>query len=238
MQVIATAGHVDHGKSALVRALTGMEPDRWAEERRRGLTIDLGFAWMTLPGGEGVAFVDVPGHERFVPNMLAGVARCPPCCWWWRPTAAGCLSPPSTWLPSTRSASGTACSRSPGATWPIPARRRGRRSTSLSYQPGRGRGGRGQRGHRRRTAGTAGRAGAAGIGAARPRPPRAGPALGGPVVQHPGQRHRRHRYAARRDDDRGPGTAAHPVPAARQDQGPGITERAGHVGHRRITRGG
>ena len=55
MQVIATAGHVDHGKSALVRALTGMEPDRWAEERRRGLTIDLGFAWTKLPGGERVA---------------------------------------------------------------------------------------------------------------------------------------------------------------------------------------
>jgi selenocysteine-specific elongation factor len=77
VQVIATAGHVDHGKSALVRALTGMEPDRWAEERRRGLTIDLGFAWATLPGGEKVAFVDVPGHERFVPNMLAGVGPVP-----------------------------------------------------------------------------------------------------------------------------------------------------------------
>src|SRR6516162_9644778 len=77
MQVIATAGHVDHGKSALVRALTGMEPDRWAEERRRGLTIDLGFAWLTLPGGERLAFVDVPGHERFVPNMLAGVGPLP-----------------------------------------------------------------------------------------------------------------------------------------------------------------
>ena len=77
MQVIATAGHVDHGKSALVRALTGMEPDRWAEERRRGLTIDLGFAWMSLPGGERMAFVDVPGHERFVPNMLAGVGPVP-----------------------------------------------------------------------------------------------------------------------------------------------------------------
>ena len=77
MQVIATAGHVDHGKSALVRALTGMEPDRWGEERRRGLTIDLGFAWMTLPDGERVAFVDVPGHERFVPNMLAGVGPVP-----------------------------------------------------------------------------------------------------------------------------------------------------------------
>jgi selenocysteine-specific elongation factor len=77
MQVIATAGHVDHGKSTLVRALTGMEPDRWAEERRRGLTIDLGFAWMTLPSGQQLAFVDVPGHERFVPNMLAGVGAVP-----------------------------------------------------------------------------------------------------------------------------------------------------------------
>jgi selenocysteine-specific elongation factor len=77
MHVIATAGHVDHGKSTLVRALTGMEPDRWAEERRRGMTIDLGYAWMTLPGGERLAFVDVPGHERFVPNMLAGLGPVP-----------------------------------------------------------------------------------------------------------------------------------------------------------------
>ena len=71
--VVATAGHVDHGKSALVRALTGIEPDRWEEERRRGLTIDLGYAWRTLPSGREVGFVDVPGHERFVKNMLAGV---------------------------------------------------------------------------------------------------------------------------------------------------------------------
>src|SRR4051795_6635957 len=77
MHVVATAGHVDHGKSTLVRALTGMEPDRWAEERRRGMTIDLGFAWTGLPSGETVAFVDVPGHERFVPNMLAGVGPVP-----------------------------------------------------------------------------------------------------------------------------------------------------------------
>jgi selenocysteine-specific elongation factor len=82
-QVIATAGHVDHGKSTLVRALTGMEPDRWEEERRRGLTIDLGFAWMDgaagpgEPGGPRIAFVDVPGHERFVPNMLAGLGPVP-----------------------------------------------------------------------------------------------------------------------------------------------------------------
>lgn len=77
MHVIATAGHVDHGKSTLVRALTGMEPDRLAEERRRRLTIDLGFAWTTLPGAGEVAFVDVPGHERFVANMLAGVGPVP-----------------------------------------------------------------------------------------------------------------------------------------------------------------
>jgi selenocysteine-specific elongation factor len=84
MYVVATAGHVDHGKSTLVRALTGMEPDRWAEERRRGMTIDLGYAWMTLPspdggqtGREQLAFVDVPGHERFVPNMLAGLGPVP-----------------------------------------------------------------------------------------------------------------------------------------------------------------
>jgi selenocysteine-specific elongation factor len=75
--VIATAGHVDHGKSTLVRALTGIEPDRWAEEQRRGMTIDLGYAWTTLPGGATVAFVDVPGHQRFISNMLAGVGPVP-----------------------------------------------------------------------------------------------------------------------------------------------------------------
>src|SRR5438552_4701161 len=73
LQVIATAGHVDHGKSALILRLTGMDPDRLAEEKRRGLTIDLGFAWLTLPSGREIGFVDVPGHERFVRNMLAGV---------------------------------------------------------------------------------------------------------------------------------------------------------------------
>ncbi|KUI00694.1 translation elongation factor [Mycolicibacterium acapulense] len=76
MYVVATAGHVDHGKSTLVERLTGMWPDRLAEEQRRGLTIDLGFAWTTLDGRE-VAFVDVPGHERFVANMLAGVGPVP-----------------------------------------------------------------------------------------------------------------------------------------------------------------
>ncbi|MGB8652641.1 MAG: GTP-binding protein, partial [Mycobacteriales bacterium] len=77
MHVVATAGHVDHGKSTLVRALTGMEPDRWAEERRRGMTIDLGYAWTALPSGEVLAFVDVPGHQRFIGNMLAGVGPAP-----------------------------------------------------------------------------------------------------------------------------------------------------------------
>jgi selenocysteine-specific elongation factor len=71
--VVATAGHVDHGKSTLVRALTGIDPDRWAAEKARGLTIDLGFAWCALPTAGDVGFVDVPGHERFIANMLAGV---------------------------------------------------------------------------------------------------------------------------------------------------------------------
>ena len=73
MYVIGTAGHVDHGKSALVRALTGIDPDRLREEKERGLTIDLGFAWLKLPSGREVSIVDVPGHERFIRNMLAGV---------------------------------------------------------------------------------------------------------------------------------------------------------------------
>lgn len=73
MPVIGTAGHVDHGKSTLIQSLTGRDPDRWEEEKRRGLTIDLGFSWMTLPSGVEVSFVDVPGHERFAKNMLAGV---------------------------------------------------------------------------------------------------------------------------------------------------------------------
>lgn len=77
MYVVATAGHVDHGKSTLVHALTGMEPDRLAEEQQRGLTIDLGFAWTQLPSGRDLAFVDVPGHERFLANMLAGVGPAP-----------------------------------------------------------------------------------------------------------------------------------------------------------------
>ena len=73
IRVVGTAGHVDHGKSSLIRALTGIDPDRLREERERGMTIDLGFAWLTLPGGADVGIVDVPGHQDFIRNMLAGV---------------------------------------------------------------------------------------------------------------------------------------------------------------------
>ena len=73
LYVVGTAGHVDHGKSTLVRALTGIDPDRLQEEKDRGMTIDLGFAWLKLPSGREVSVVDVPGHERFIKNMLAGV---------------------------------------------------------------------------------------------------------------------------------------------------------------------
>ena len=73
MFVLGTAGHIDHGKSVLVRALTGIDPDRLREEKERGMTIELGFAWLKLPSGREIGIVDVPGHERFVKNMLAGV---------------------------------------------------------------------------------------------------------------------------------------------------------------------
>src|SRR5437016_4138238 len=76
--VIGTAGHIDHGKTALIRALTGQDTDRLKEEKERGISIDLGFAYMDLSGGERVGIVDVPGHERFIRNMLAGVERVVP----------------------------------------------------------------------------------------------------------------------------------------------------------------
>ncbi|MEZ5407634.1 MAG: selenocysteine-specific translation elongation factor [Acidimicrobiales bacterium] len=79
MTVIATAGHVDHGKSTLVLTLTGTDPDRWDEEKTRGLTIDLGFANLTLPSGRELSFIDVPGHIRFLRNMLAGVGAVDAC---------------------------------------------------------------------------------------------------------------------------------------------------------------
>jgi selenocysteine-specific elongation factor len=79
VHVVSTAGHVDHGKSTLVHALTGIDPDRFGEEKARGLTIDLGFAWVTLATGRQLAFVDVPGHIRFIKNMLAGVGAVDAC---------------------------------------------------------------------------------------------------------------------------------------------------------------
>lgn len=93
MHVVATAGHVDHGKSTLVLALTGTDPDRWDEEKRRGLTIDLGFAGTTLPSGREVAFVDVPGHVRFLKNMLAGVGAVDACLF--------VVAAPEGWKPQT-----------------------------------------------------------------------------------------------------------------------------------------
>lgn len=78
--IVGTAGHIDHGKSALVEALTGTHPDRLAEEKRRGITIDLGFAFLEEDGVR-FGFVDVPGHERFVSNMLAGRRGSTWCCW-------------------------------------------------------------------------------------------------------------------------------------------------------------
>ncbi|MEM8705264.1 MAG: selenocysteine-specific translation elongation factor [Actinomycetota bacterium] len=79
MHVVATAGHVDHGKSTLIKALTGTDPDRLDEEKARGLTIDLGFAGAKLPSGRGISFIDVPGHVRFLKNMLAGVGGVDAC---------------------------------------------------------------------------------------------------------------------------------------------------------------
>ena len=72
--VLGTAGHIDHGKSSFVKALTGIDPDRLQEEKRRGITIELGFASMRLPGGQLVGIVDVPGHEKFIKNMVAGAS--------------------------------------------------------------------------------------------------------------------------------------------------------------------
>ena len=98
MHVIGTAGHVDHGKSTLVERLTGIDPDRFAEEKRRGLTIDLGFAWLPLPSGREIGLIDVPGHERFIKNMLAGAGGITVCLFvvaaneGWRPQSAEHLS--------------------------------------------------------------------------------------------------------------------------------------------------
>ncbi len=70
--ILGTAGHIDHGKTSLIKALTGIDTDRLKEEKLRGITIELGFAWLDLPSGQRVGIVDVPGHEKFVKNMVAG----------------------------------------------------------------------------------------------------------------------------------------------------------------------
>ena len=150
MYVVATAGHVDHGKSTLVRALTGMEPDRWAEERRRGMTIDLGYAWMALPDGEKLAFVDVPGHERFVPNMLAGLGPVPAVLFvvaadgGWMPQSAEHLAA----VDALAVRHGLLVVTRADLADPEPATRVGARG-DREDQPRQRRGGRGQRGHRR-----------------------------------------------------------------------------------------
>src|SRR5580700_5343829 len=72
--IVGTAGHIDHGKTALIKALTGVDTDRLKEEKVRGITIDLGFAYLPTPSGDSIGFVDVPGHERFVHTMLAGAS--------------------------------------------------------------------------------------------------------------------------------------------------------------------
>ena len=72
MFIIGTAGHIDHGKSGLVKALTSMDPDRLPEEKRRGMTIDLGFAWLPLPNGDVAGIIDVPGHKDLIKNVIAG----------------------------------------------------------------------------------------------------------------------------------------------------------------------
>src|SRR3990172_8433881 len=95
--ILGTAGHIDHGKSALIKALTGVDPDRLKEEKLRGITIELGFADLTLPSGQHLGIVDVPGHERFVRHMVAGASGWT---WWpWSspPTKGSCPRPGSTW---------------------------------------------------------------------------------------------------------------------------------------------
>ena len=187
MYVIATAGHVDHGKSTLVQRLTGMWPDRLAEEQRRGLTIDLGFAWTEIDGRQ-FAFVDVPGHERFVANMLAGVGPVP--------AVMFVVAATEGWMPQSEEhlaalhALGVrhvlvVISKADLAD-PGPADRAGARADAgcagrARYRPESG---------SRRIGFTGRRTAAAG-----PRRRRA--AVGGPLVHRPRGGHRRHRHAGR-----------------------------------------
>lgn len=103
--IVATAGHIDHGKTTLVKALTGIDADRLPEEKARGITLDLGFAYAPAGGLLKVplGFVDVPGHERLVRTMVAGVTGSAACCSWSRPTTGSCRKPASTSRSSTSS---------------------------------------------------------------------------------------------------------------------------------------
>jgi len=121
MQVIATAGHAGHGKSTLVRALTGMDPHPAAPRRPTGVAADLGLAWMTLPSGERLAFVDVPGQEHLVPTMLAGVGSVPAVLFVVTADLGGTGCRPSTSRCSTPWGSAAACWPSPAPISPIRA---------------------------------------------------------------------------------------------------------------------
>ena len=200
--VIGTAGHVDHGKSALIQALTGTDPDRLAEEKARGLTIDLGFAWTTLPSGREVGFVDVPGHERFVHNMLAGVGGVG-CALFvvdasegWRPQSAehlailDLLGIPSGVVALTKVDLVDQATRDRVAA-EVRDRLRGTTLAGAAVVPTAAPSGRG----RRRAGGRPGRRPRPAAGAAGPGPA-AGP--GGPGVHHAGQRDRGHRDPLRR----------------------------------------
>src|SRR5881409_2079461 len=117
--IIGTAGHIDHGKTSLIRALTGQDTDRLKEEKERGISIDLGFAYLDADG-ERAGIVDVHGHERFIRNMLAGAHGIDLVLFTVAATMASCRRPRSTSTSSTCSASGAASSRSPRPTWWTP----------------------------------------------------------------------------------------------------------------------
>jgi selenocysteine-specific elongation factor len=86
--IVGTAGHIDHGKTTLVRALTGVDTDRLPEEKRRGISIELGYAYLHAPDGESLGFIDVPGHERLCTPWLPAPPASTTRCWWWPPTTA------------------------------------------------------------------------------------------------------------------------------------------------------
>ena len=216
--VVGTAGHIDHGKTSLVKALTGTDTDRLPEEKARGITIDLGFAFLEEPDGLTIEIVDVPGHERFIKNMLAGIGGID--------VAMLVIAADEGVMPQTREHFGDllAPARSPGAgrahqdrprrAGLAGAGPRGRRRARARYLPGRRPDRRrlGQdRGGDRRAARHAARAGSHGAGAGH------GPAAAAadrPRVHDQGLRHRHHRHpdggaAARRRSGRGvPGRRA------------------------------